>query len=311
MIALPLDLPSPRFAASRPPPRFGSDPGQLEPDFAARVARDVGRLYADDGWFSLHVDGWEHLPPAPALVVSNHSGGTTIPDVWGLMVAWYRRFGMYRPMHALAHDMIFAVPAVGEWFSRLGVLRAGPGIGQRVLTEWRRDLFVCPGGDLDTWRPYRDRYKVRFSGRTGYARLALRTGVPVVPLANGGAHESLVVLTDGAALARRLHLHQHFRAEVFPVHLSLPWGVGVGPLPHLPWPVALRYRFGPAVPFPEGWVPTEDPPDAVVAAYDAKVRAAIQQLLDSLAAEAEPLPVRLRRMGRAIRRARRRPTGEA
>jgi 1-acyl-sn-glycerol-3-phosphate acyltransferase len=234
--------------------------------------------------------------------VSNHSGGTTIPDVWGLMVAWIRRFGEGRVVHPLAHDMVFSVPPVAERFAKLGVLRASPSIGEAVLSEWRRDLFVCPGGDRDTWRPYRDRYKVHFSGRKGYARLALRTGVPVTPIVNSGAHESLVVLTDGRRIARTLHLSQLFRAEIFPIHLSLPWGIGIGPLPHLPWPVHLRYRIGPPVPFPEGYSHGDAPTEDRVAAYDLAVRGALQGLLDELSAEAESLGARLRRMAHLVSR---------
>ncbi|MEO1272317.1 MAG: hypothetical protein AAFX99_29825, partial [Myxococcota bacterium] len=54
-----------------------------------------------------------------------------------------------------------------------------------------------------------------------------------------------MVLTDGRRLARRLGLPALARAEIFPVHLSLPWVLGIGPLPHLPLPVMLRYTFGP------------------------------------------------------------------
>ena len=41
-----------------------------------------------------------------------------------------------------------------------------------------------PGGDRDTWRPYSKRYDVCFAGRKGYARLAIKAGVPIVPIAN-------------------------------------------------------------------------------------------------------------------------------
>lgn len=280
---------------------FGADPARYDPAHAARIARAVGGLFGPGGWFELQVEGWDNLPPAPALLVSNHSGGTTIPDAWGLLFAWQSRFAGTRVVHALAHDLVFALPAVGAWFERLGVLRARPGMGEEVLTRWRRDLFVFPGGDQDTWRPYRERYRVHFAGRTGYARLALQTGIPVNPVANGGAHESLVVLTDGRGLARRLGLQRRFRAEVFPVHLSLPWGLGVGPWPHVPWPVRMSYRIGPAVPFPPSFSVGRAPTEAEVAAYDEAVRAALQRELDQLAAEAESLPVRVRRMARVVR----------
>jgi 1-acyl-sn-glycerol-3-phosphate acyltransferase len=152
-----------------------------------------------------------------------------------------------------------------------------------VLKEWRRDLLVMPGGDVDVWRPYSERYKVKFAGRTGYARLALKTGVPIVPLANAGAHETLRVLTDGAAVARWLKFPKLFRASIFPVSLSIPWGLTIGPWPHLPPPTRLRYRIGRPV-LPEGGFgePGEEPSNERVRAYDARVRRAMQDLLDQL-----------------------------
>lgn len=273
---------------------MGLDPTQRDAEYLGRVVDRISRVYGPKGWFGLDVTGWEHVPAPPTLLVSNHSGGTSIPDVWGLMVAWTRHFGVHRPVHPLAHDMVFSVPAVARRFARLGVLRAAPGMGYEVLTRHRRDLFVCPGGDRETWRTWKDRYKVQFFGRTGYARLALRAGVPVLPIAHAGAQHSFLVLSDGARLARTLHLPQLFRAEVFPVHLSLPWGLAVGPLPHLPLPVLMRYRIGPIVPFPAGARPGEEPTLEVVQTYDAAVRAAIQGLLDELRETEAPLRARVR-----------------
>lgn len=277
---------------------WGHDPGQLDIPQMLRTAEWMGSLYGQKGWFDLTVTGWEHVPPAPALFVSNHSGGTTIPDVWGLLYAWVQKYGAERIVHPLAHDMIFAHPKLGELAAKVGVLRANPQNGRRVLMEWKRDLFVCPGGDRDTWRPWKERYKVHFSGRKGYAKLALITGRPVVPVANAGAHETLVVLTDGAKLARTLRFPQLFRAEVFPVHLSVPWGLAVGPWPHLPMPAHLRYQIGPAI---EVGPPQEHPSEADIQALDARVQEEIQKLLNQLKERHPPVRERAARVYRVAR----------
>jgi 1-acyl-sn-glycerol-3-phosphate acyltransferase len=214
------------------------------------------------------------------MIVSNHSGGTTIPDVWGFGVLWYRAFGVERPLHLMAHDIILATDATRRFFGRRGVLRGSRKLAEHVLTDWQRDLMVMPGGDLDTWRPYRERYRVRFGGRTGYARLAIQSGVPIVPVANAGAHETLVVLSDGRELARKLHLRELWRASIWPVHLSLPWGLAVGPWPHLPLPTRLRYRIG--LPISVSDEPIADPAPSLVEELDARVQAAVQAQLDAL-----------------------------
>ncbi len=250
-------------------------------------------------WFEVVVAGWERLPPPPVLVVGNHSGGTTVPDVWGLFSAWYGRFGPSRPIHALGHEMVFALDPVGRFFARMGVLRAGPDVARRVLGELGRDLVVFPGGDLDAWRPHRDRFRVRFAGRTGYARLAIEAGVPVVPVAHAGAHDSLVVLTDGRPAARALRFPDLFRAHILPVHLSLPYGVGVGPLPHPPPPGTLRYRFAEPIP-PPAWSGDGPPPAAQVDALDRACRAALQRELDALRQEEPTLRERARHLARRL-----------
>ena len=267
--------------------RWGTDPGEYRPSCVQETVSSMGRLFGPGCYFGLDVQGWENVPPAPAMLISNHSGGTTIPDVWGLLIAWYRHFGTERPVHPLAHEIILGTELTARFFSQRGVLKAHPGVAADVLTRFRRDVLVMPGGDLDTWRPYSQRYTVRFGGRRGYARLALRTGVPVIPVANAGAHETLLVLTDGRKFARAVGLYDVARAEIFPVHLSLPWGLGIGPLPHLPTPARLRYKIGKPVEVPEGVVLGQEPTDDQVREYDARVQAEVQGLLDQLREEDE------------------------
>ncbi len=244
--------------------------------------RWVDLLFGPGRYFRLDAHGWEHVPDAPVMIVSNHSGGTTIPDVWGFLAGWYRRFGAHRPIHPMAHEIILSTEATGRFFGTRGVLRANHALASDVLTHWRRDLMVMPGGDIDTWRPYSERYSVRFGGRKGYARLALKAGVPVVPVANAGAHETLFIITDGRAIARKMGLHELMRAEIFPIHLSFPWGLAIGPWPHIPMPAKLRYRIGAPVPAPEGAEPGQEPTSEQVDEYDRRVREAVQRLLDML-----------------------------
>lgn len=264
---------------------WGSDPEHRDIAAMERTFARVDALFGPGRYFRLDVRGWENVPPAPAMFVSNHSGGTTIPDVWGFAVSWHRHFGQERPCHVLGHEMIFALAPVARFMSQLGAVRASPAAARRVLGELRRDLLVLPGGDVDTWRPWTERYTVRFAGRMGYAKLALQVGVPIVPVAHAGAHSTLVVLSDGARIASALNLKKIARASIFPVHLSIPWGLTVGPMPHLPLPVTLRYRLGAPVPPPEGPFPDPDPAPERVAAWDAAVRAEVQRLLTGLKEE--------------------------
>jgi 1-acyl-sn-glycerol-3-phosphate acyltransferase len=261
---------------------WGNQPLDFDPAATKQTVGRAGRLFGPGRYFGLEVEGFDNVPAGPTMVVSNHSGGTTIPDVWGFLIAWYRRFGVERPIHPMAHEIILSNRFTGVYFSKRGVLRGGRAIALGALRDHGRDVMVMPGGDLDTWRPYSKRYEVRFGGRIGYARLSIMAGVPIVPVANAGAHETLIVLTDGRPFARAIGLHAFARAEIFPVHLSLPWGLAIGPWPHLPTPVTLRYRIGtPIAPPPHG-DPAREPPEELVRAHDAVVQAAVQKLLDEL-----------------------------
>lgn len=261
---------------------FGTNPSDYDGAFVASKLERLDGVFGQNGYFPLNISGLELVPDTPCLMVSNHSGGTTVVDGWGFMYAWYRHFGVERPLHALAHEMVFSLDAIGAFFSKGGVLKAHPDRARQVLTELGRDCLVMPGGDKEVWRPHSQRFNVNFGGRLGYARLAIKAGVPVVPIAHLGAHETFWVLTDGREIARRLHLRQWFRTEVFPVHLSLPWGLGIGPLPHIPTPISLRYQVGPALHPIDPWRGEGDPPRHIVEAFDERIRHQIQEMLDHL-----------------------------
>ncbi|MBM4371046.1 MAG: glycerol acyltransferase, partial [Deltaproteobacteria bacterium] len=106
-----------------------------------------------------------------------------------------------------------------------------------------RKILVAPGGNLEAFRPWTQRFRIRFGGHRGFARLALRHRVPVVPAVFAGGHESFVVLHDGRFIVEALDLHRRLRLDTFPLVLSLPWGLSLGPLFHLPLPTRCDVRF--------------------------------------------------------------------
>jgi len=270
-------------------PDWGTNPHHLDAELLTSTLRRLNPLFHPErGLYPATVHGWENLPDPGSLLIANHSGGTVIPDVWGLGAAWYRHHGLDRPVHALAHEMVFSLDRTARFFARRGVLRATRSMARTVLTEHKRDLLVLPGGDLDTWRPFRERWTVDFHGRRGYARIALQTGAPVVPIAHAGAHHTLIVLDDGRRIAELLRFPELFRAHIFPVHLSLPYGLGIGPLPHLPPPTPLRYRIGRAV-HPEALAAGVDPTQEQIDALDVQVRAELQHQLDVLREESDAM----------------------
>ncbi|MCP3139468.1 lysophospholipid acyltransferase family protein [Pyxidicoccus xibeiensis] len=250
-------------------------PGTLEavdPEFQRRHAGWLTR--ALHTWFRVDVSGMEHLPSEPFLGVGNHSGAVMIPDTLVWMGA-YHTSGRQPPLVTLAHDGMFDVypRPLASALAKLGAVRARHEVAAEALRRGYA-VQVYPGGDHDACRSFSRRNEVVFAGRKGYVTLAREAGVPIVPVVCVGGHEALVVLWDGASLARRLGTDRRFRLKTFPLSLSLPWGLWLGPLPgYLPLPTRIRVRVLPPI----------SPDGGDVDAVDARVRAAMQRAMDELA----------------------------
>ena len=119
---------------------WGSDPADLDPSLLTGTLRRIDPLFHPKrGFYPATVAGWDNLPDPGNLLIANHSGGTVIPDVWGLGAAWYRHHGLSRPLHALAHEMVFSLNRTARFFAQRGVLRATRSMARTVLSEHRFD----------------------------------------------------------------------------------------------------------------------------------------------------------------------------
>ncbi|WP_029118160.1 lysophospholipid acyltransferase family protein [Mycobacterium sp. URHB0044] len=199
-----------------------------------------------DYWFRMEMDGWENLPDPPVLLVGIHSGAPFVWDAWTVGVQWWRRFGQDRPLHGTAHDALMAIPVIGRYFRAMGVLPAAPDSIATALAEGR-DVALWPGGEVDSLRPWHERDRANLAGRKGFVKMAIRAGVPIVPIATVGGADAMPVLIRGDGLSRALKLDKLLRIKVFPLALSLPWGIAPAALPQLPLPAKIRTRFMPAV----------------------------------------------------------------
>jgi 1-acyl-sn-glycerol-3-phosphate acyltransferase len=253
-----------------------------DPDFILAERDFLGALC--DAWYAPEVMGLEHLPPGRALVVGTHNGGYNAPDMFSLMVATWRAHDPHdNPAYGLAHDMVYRIPWAGRWIAKLGAVPAHPE-NARLLLERDRAVLVYPGGDRDAYKPFRARHTVTFAGRMGFIRLALRSRAPIVPVISVGAHETFLVLSDGANLARRLGLKKRLRMDVLPIALALPFGLSIGALsPFLPMPTKIRIRVLPAIDLGHGPEAAESLP--VVEEIFDRVVATMQQALDALVVE--------------------------
>lgn len=195
-----------------------------------------------DYWFRMEVEGWEKLPPPPALLIGIHSGAPLPWDAWTIGVQWWRHFGSGRPLHGTAHDALMAMPILGAYFRRMGVLPAAADSITAALAA-DRDVIVFPGGERDSLRPWLKRDDAVLAGRMGFIKLAIRSGVPIVPVSTVGGPDSMPVLATGRGLARALRLDRLARIKMFPVAIQAPWGLSPALLPELPLPTKIRTAF--------------------------------------------------------------------
>src|SRR5246127_3379131 len=195
-----------------------------------------------DYWFRMEIEGWEKLPDPPALLVGIHSGAPFVWDAWTVGVQWWRRFGEDRPLHGTAHDALMAMPGLGGYFRRMGVLPAAPDSIASALAAGR-DVALWPGGERDSLRPWTQRDRAVLAGRMGFIRLAIRSAVPIVPIATVGGPDSMPVLARGRRLARWMALDRVARRKMFPIAIQVPWGISPALLPELPLPTKIRTAF--------------------------------------------------------------------
>src|SRR4051812_34915716 len=233
-----------------------------------------------DYWFRMEIEGWENVPDPPVLLVGIHSGAPFVWDAWTVGVQWWRRFGGERPLHGTAHDALMALPGIGSYFRRMGVLPAAPDSIAAALAAGH-DVMLWPGGEVDSLRPWVKRDEAILAGRKGFVRLAIRSGVAIVPFSTVGGPDSMPVLATGRRLARVLQLERIARLKMFPIAISAPWGVAPALLPEIPLPAKIRTAFQDPVELDTDPERAED--DAYVGDVYEQVRASIQRGMDTLA----------------------------
>jgi 1-acyl-sn-glycerol-3-phosphate acyltransferase len=233
-----------------------------------------------DYWFRMEIEGWEHLPEPPVLLIGIHSGAPFVWDAWTVGIQWWRRFGTDRPLHGTAHDALMAAPLIGSYFRKMGVLPAAPDSIASAL-EAGHDVALWPGGEIDSLRPWTDRDQAVLAGRKGFIRMAIRAGVPIVPIATVGGPDSMPVLARGRWLAKALQLDKVARLKMFPISIQAPWGISPAMLPELPLPTKIRTAFQPPVKLSRDPAKVND--DKYVERKYDEVQQSIQDGMDTLA----------------------------
>jgi 1-acyl-sn-glycerol-3-phosphate acyltransferase len=178
-------------------------------------------------WFRVEWEGLDKIPmTGGALLVSNHAGA--IPsDAPAIMHGIEKELG--RPVYGMADYFFRKVPVVGTLWSRAGGVAAHPDNAYRLLHDQGQLSLVFPEGTKGPSKTYADRYRLRRFGRGGFVEIAMRSGVPVIPIAVVGAEESMPILFRMNGLAKALKL------PYFPVTANdLAFGPLLGKVAYFP-----------------------------------------------------------------------------
>ena len=193
----------PRPAAPLPDPRLSDvDEWGRSERMRALVRTVYGPIYRN--WFRVEWEGLEKIPTeGGALLIANHAAA--IPsDAPVIMHGIEEELG--RPVYGLADHLFKSVPVVGTLWARAGGVVAHPENAYRLLNEQQQLVLVFPEGEKGPGKTWQERYRLRRFGRGGFVEIAMRAGVPVVPIAVVGAEESMPIVWRSSWLARRLGL---------------------------------------------------------------------------------------------------------
>lgn len=136
-------------------------------------------------------------PRGPCIYVTLHGAGYLVLDLVlaGYFLGWKEfhetgRVEEWRPLRIVAAESKIekVIPGVPRAKELVGIIGTAEEDCVAVL-ERGEALLVTPGGFREA-QPSRDFYRLRWEGRYGFVRLALRTGAPIVPLAVVGGAEA-------------------------------------------------------------------------------------------------------------------------
>lgn len=172
-------------------------PSVLLPDRVSKLLRWLFRTL--EARHSVTIEGAEHLPDGPALLVGNQGafGYQLLPFVGAV----HRHTGVLpRPLVAPA---LLAIPWISNVLRRLGAAEADPAT-MRELFDAGQWVVSYPGGVREATKRAKDQYRLAWSTRARRTLdIALEQGVPILPVAAAGVDHAF----ERGGVARAVPLH--------------------------------------------------------------------------------------------------------
>jgi 1-acyl-sn-glycerol-3-phosphate acyltransferase len=236
---------------------LGIDPYGIDKRYVGRSMAILSFFYRH--YFGVKTYGIEHIPSrGRAMLIGNHSGGVATDGAM-VLASTFLEMDPPRLAQGMIEKFLNRVPVASLWAARTGQFVGLPEHAERLLEEDRL-LMVFPEGARGTAKLYKERYTLVDFG-TGFMRLALKTGTPIVPFAFIGGGEAVPTVFNAYRLGKLIG------APYIPV---TPYLVA------LPLPVPLSILYGTPMRF-EG---TGSEDDEVIAGYVEQVKSRIQSLIE-------------------------------
>jgi 1-acyl-sn-glycerol-3-phosphate acyltransferase len=174
----------------------------------------------------------------PFLLAGNHTVMGLL-DVPLMLLGLYERRGV--SVRPLGDHLHFMIPGWRDLLRAFGTVD-GTRENCRALMAAGESILVFPGGGREVFKRKGEKYRLLWAERTGFVRLAIEHGYPIVPFAAVGAEECYDILLDAGDVLRLLPpLGRLPRADEIP---PLVRGVGASMIPR---PERFYFAFGRAI----------------------------------------------------------------
>jgi 1-acyl-sn-glycerol-3-phosphate acyltransferase len=160
--------------------------------------RGLARALID--YFPATLEGLEHLPrEGGALLVGNHGVFGLDAFILGALLATE----LGRLPTWLGERHLWATPLLPRALAYVGAIPGERASAQRHL-EAGELVVVYPGGIHDSFKHSRDRHRLMWGERAGFAHVAMEARVPIVPIAACGIDDLYRVLGREPGLGKLL-----------------------------------------------------------------------------------------------------------
>ena len=178
--------------------KFGVDPYGIDKHDLIRFVSAFAWVYRF--YFKVDVYGLDNVPSrGRGILVGNHSGGVAID---GAMVMGSMLLDAEPPRlpHAMLDKFIHQFPGASQFMARTGQFTGNPDQAKRLLND-ERLILAFPEGARGTAKLAKDADSLVEFG-TGFMRLALETGSPIIPFGFVGGGEALPTIANLKRLGR-------------------------------------------------------------------------------------------------------------